>query len=93
MYQEVLRQKKVSNIILAFLDHLKPRMFFVDQPWWLTESIHFFKNLWIRPWNACTSFRQIFCFAFYLLIKPAALVLVQWENVHVSLILTGHCFA
>ena len=56
MYQEVIRQKIVSNIILAFLDHLKPRIFFVDQPWWPTESALFFENLWIRPWNAYTSF-------------------------------------
>ena len=26
----------VSNVILAFLDHLKSKIFFVDQPWWLT---------------------------------------------------------
>ena len=51
MYQEVIRQEIVSNIISAFLDHLKPRIFFVDQPWWPTESAPFFKNPWIRPWN------------------------------------------
>ena len=56
MYQEVIRQKIVSNIILAFIDLMKPRIFFVDQPWWSTESAFFFKNLWIRPWNAYTSF-------------------------------------
>ena len=33
---EIFRQKLiVSNVILAFLDHLKPKNFFVDQPWWL----------------------------------------------------------
>ena len=33
---EIFRQKLiVSNVILAFLDHLKPTTFFVDQPWWL----------------------------------------------------------
>ena len=26
----------VSNVILAFLDHLKPKIFFVRQPWWPT---------------------------------------------------------
>ena len=26
----------VSNVILFFLDHLKPNIFFFDQPWWLT---------------------------------------------------------
>ena len=25
-----------SRVILAFLDHLKPKIFFVDQPWWPT---------------------------------------------------------
>ena len=70
MYQEVIRQKIVSNINLPFKNHLKPRIFFVDQPWWPTESAFFFKNLWIRRWNAYTSFPQFFCFAFYLLIKP-----------------------
>ena len=26
----------VSNVILAFLDHLKPKIFAVGQPWWTT---------------------------------------------------------
>ena len=26
----------VSNVVLAFLDHLKPKIFFVSQPWWPT---------------------------------------------------------
>ena len=26
----------VSDVILAFLDHLKPKIFFVGLPWWLT---------------------------------------------------------
>ena len=30
MHHKVIRQKIVSNIILAFLDYLKPRIFFVD---------------------------------------------------------------
>ena len=25
-----------SNVILAFLDHLKPKIFFAGQPWWPT---------------------------------------------------------
>ena len=34
---EIFCQKlMVSNIILAFLDHLKPKIFFVGQPWWPT---------------------------------------------------------
>ena len=39
----------VSNVILAFLGHLKPKIFFVGQPWWKTESAPPFQNLWIRP--------------------------------------------
>ena len=36
---EIFRQKYiVSNVILAFLDHLKPKIFFVDQPWWPIQS-------------------------------------------------------
>ena len=30
--QEVI----ASNVILAFLDHLKSKIFFVSQPWWPT---------------------------------------------------------
>ena len=30
--QEVI----VSNVIFAILDHLKPKIFFVSQPWWPT---------------------------------------------------------
>ena len=34
---EIFRQKLiVSNVILAFLDHLKPKIFFVGQPSWPT---------------------------------------------------------
>ena len=34
---EIFRQKLiVSNIILAFIDHLKTKIFFVDQSWWPT---------------------------------------------------------
>ena len=43
MLIEVIRQKIVSKVILAFLDDLKPRIFFVGQPWWPTESGPFFK--------------------------------------------------
>ena len=32
---EIFRQKLIaSNVILAFLDHLKPKFFFVGQAWW-----------------------------------------------------------
>ena len=35
--KEIFSQKFiVSNIILALLDHLKPKIFFVSQPWWWT---------------------------------------------------------
>ena len=36
---EIFRQKLlVSNVTLAFLDHLKSKIFFLGQPWWLTCS-------------------------------------------------------
>ena len=48
--KEVFRQKLiVSNVILTFLDHPKPKIFFVGQPWWLWKSAPLFQNLWIRP--------------------------------------------
>ena len=35
--KEIFSQKLiVSNVILALLDHLKPKIFFVGQPWWWT---------------------------------------------------------
>ena len=35
MLIEIFCQKLiVSNVILAFLDQLKPRIFFFGQPWW-----------------------------------------------------------
>ena len=35
--KEIFSQKFiVSNVILALLDHLKPKIFFVGQPWWWT---------------------------------------------------------
>ena len=41
---EIIRQKLlVSDVILAFLDHLKPKMFFFGQPWWPTYSALLFK--------------------------------------------------
>ena len=41
---EIFRQKlMVSNIILALLDHLKPKIFFVGQPWWPRQSALLFK--------------------------------------------------
>ena len=40
MLIEIFCQKPiVSNFILAFLDHLKPKMFFVSQPWWPTQLL------------------------------------------------------
>ena len=49
MLIEIFCQKLiVSNVILAFLDHLKPKIFFVSQPCWPTKSTTPFQNLWIR---------------------------------------------
>ena len=50
MLIEVILQKRiVSNFILALLEHMKPRIFFVSQPWWLVEGATHFQNLWIHP--------------------------------------------
>ena len=54
--KEKFRQKLiVSKVILAFLDQLKSKFFFVGQPWWsfCVESAErpLFQNLWIRPWQ------------------------------------------
>ena len=40
----------VSGVLLAFLDHVKAKIFFVIQPWWLIYSTPplSFENLWIR---------------------------------------------
>ena len=66
---EIFRLKyKVSNVILAFLDHLKPKTFFVGQPWWPTSSAPSFQNFWIRPWHhlftslSCTRFISVLKF-------------------------------
>ena len=40
----------VSNVILAFLDYLEPKIFFITQPWWPTQSATPFQNPWIYPW-------------------------------------------
>ena len=50
MLIEILCQKLIASIIiLAFLDHLKPKIFFVSQAWQPTQSDTPFQNLWIRP--------------------------------------------
>ena len=50
MLIEIFCQKLiVSNVILAFLDHLKPKIFFFGQPWCPTQSTTLFQNLWMRP--------------------------------------------
>ena len=42
---KIFRQQViVSNVILAFLDHLKLKIFFADQPWWPTDLL-FSKSL------------------------------------------------
>ena len=41
---KIFRQKLiVCNVSLAFLDHLKPKILFVGQPWWPTYSAPLFK--------------------------------------------------
>ena len=46
---EIFCQKLiVSNVVLAFLDHLKAKIFF-GQPWWPRYSATPFQNIWIRP--------------------------------------------
>ena len=39
----------VSNVIVAFVDHLKPKIFSIGNPWSLIQSTTTFVNLWIRP--------------------------------------------
>ena len=42
---EIFWQKLiVSNVISTFLDHLKHKIFFAGQPWWLTWSAPLFKK-------------------------------------------------
>ena len=47
MLIEIFRQKLIaSNVFLVFLDHLKPKIFFVSQPWWpIYSSLYFSKSL------------------------------------------------
>ena len=40
----------VSNVILAFLNHLKCEILFIDHPWRPTYSALPFQHLWIHPW-------------------------------------------
>ena len=59
MLIEIFCQKLVvSNVILTFLDYLKPNIFLVGQPWWPTWSATSFQNLWIYPW-------AIFCYLYH----------------------------
>ena len=52
MLIEIFCQKRiVSNVILAFLDHLRPKIFFVLQPWQAIQNATSFQNLWIRPFS------------------------------------------
>ena len=47
---EILRQKFiVSNVILAFLDHLKPKIFFFQLTMMADIERPPFQNLWICP--------------------------------------------
>ena len=55
MLIEIFCQKLMaSNVILAVLDHLKPKISCVSQPWWPAYSALPFQNLWIRPWCRLT---------------------------------------
>ena len=65
MLIEVIRQKIVSNVILVFLYHLKPRIFFVGQPWWPTESVPLFQNIRIRPGMPISSLLKFFVFLLF----------------------------
>ena len=80
MLIEVIRQKIVSNVILAFLYHLKPRIFFTGQPWWPTESVPLFQNIWILPGMPTSYLLKLFVFLLFIDQTP-------------SLILTDHCLA
>ena len=48
MLVEVFRQKLAVSI-LAFLDHLKPKIFIVGQPWWPSYSTPIFKIFGSAP--------------------------------------------
>ena len=62
MLLEIFCQKLiVSNVILALLDHLIPKIFFFDQPWWPTQSVTLFQNFWILPWNKYLLTRKTEC--------------------------------
>ena len=80
MLIEVIRQKIVSNVILAFLYYLKPRIFFTGQPWWPTESVPLFQNIWILPGMPTSSLLKLFVFLLFI-------------DQTLSLILTDHCLA
>ena len=57
MLIEIFCQKlKVSNVILAFLDHLKPKIFFVGQPVTDIERHPFSKSPDLPLITACLSF-------------------------------------
>ena len=64
MYQEVIRQKTVSNINLTFLDHLKPRIFFVDQPCGRQRAPSFLKISGSTPGMPIPPFLEFFALLF-----------------------------
>ena len=65
MLIEIFCQKLiVSNVILAFLDILKPNIFFVGQLWWPKYSANPFQNLWIRSWILKSHFKLYKTYAF-----------------------------
>ena len=71
---EIFCQKLiVFNIILVFLDYLKPKNFFVGPPWWPTYSATPFQNLWIRP-----------CLAFSWKLQPFQTYIYRVEHIWCS---------
>ena len=49
----------VSNVILAILDNLKPKIFFVSQPWWPTFTAPSLFKIPPYLWNQrCEPFKQ-----------------------------------
>ena len=56
-----LPKRIVSNVILTFLDHLKPKIFFVDQTWWSAKNATLFKFSGSTPVD-CIFYLNVLCF-------------------------------
>ena len=90
---EVIRQKIVSNVILAFLDYLKPRIFFAGQPWLPTETSFFFKISGSAPGMPISSLLKLFALLFIYWSNPQHFFYCSVKNEYVTLIVIDHCFA